>query len=94
MTTLTQESLTELLASIDPEKVELVYVGQRGCACGCKGTYTDGAVAAKRTLNRLKKMAQWFYPEHWILSKAFKGETILSFEPDYNNRATRLYFNA
>lgn len=94
MTTLTQESLNELLATIDPEKVELVYVGKKGCACGCKGTYTEGVPAAKRTLNRLKKQAQWFHAEHWILSKAFKGETILSFEPDYNKRATRLYVKA
>ena len=43
---------------INPNQVAQVYSGKPGCACGCKGNYSENPRTIKTIVNRMVRMIQ------------------------------------
>ena len=43
------------LPLIDLTKINQVYFGKQGCACGCNGNYHTAVTMKKRAISKLKK---------------------------------------
>lgn len=43
------------MASINGKEIGLVYTGRPGCTCGCRGKYSNKAVAITKVVNRMKR---------------------------------------
>ena len=77
-----------VLSNIDFEKVLKVYNGKQGCACGCRGNYSDATRTVKSTLTKMSKRFHWEENRFEVL-KGLGAEYIVCLEgPD---RANRLY---
>jgi hypothetical protein len=46
----------EAVMVIDPSTVVRVYSGAHGCACGCRGNYSDAARQIKATVTKMKRL--------------------------------------
>jgi hypothetical protein len=40
---------------INPNQVKQVYSGKPGCACGCKGNYSENPKTIKTIVNRMRE---------------------------------------
>jgi hypothetical protein len=38
--------------------ISLTYSGKLGCACGCRGNYSDNSAAIKRTVNKMRQQIE------------------------------------
>lgn len=94
---------TELLnLRRNPDLIEKVYFGKQGCACGCRGTYSESKKSKLMAVNKLYKLAKG--GEYIIKSedeenanrtgilgrKISNGEGLISLELE--SRAIRIYY--
>jgi hypothetical protein len=74
------------MPDLDINKINQVYFGKLGCACGCGGNYHESEKMKKRAIAIMKKNAG-----HGLIIQGGIGEdkTILSWETE--TRAVRIY---
>ena len=44
-----------VLLDIDPKKIQGVYSGKHGCACGCRGNHSDNPATVKLIVGKIIK---------------------------------------
>lgn len=80
----------EFFNKLDKNKVEKLYSGKTGCACGCGGNYFEEGIGLTRGLNKLKK---WFNEGKEINVVVFgSGEVCVYHDQKFEERARRAYF--
>lgn len=75
------EQKLETKPEIQIEKIREVYTGRPGCACGCRGTYSESPRTMKHVL---KKFAE--------ASKVFGFEGGVYFDNEDGTRTYTIYF--
>jgi len=52
----THDKAVSIISKIDPMKIARVYSGRHGCACGCRGNYSEKPRQIKATLTKVRRL--------------------------------------